>query len=443
MIKFKLNIVKKNKDQSLLEKIVSLSKRRGFIFPGSEIYGGLGGFYDFGPLGAELKNNIKQEWWRAVVREREDVVGLSAAIIMNPKAWEASGHVGGFSDPLIECKKCHQRFKADDMPESCPSCKNKEFTGSKQFNLMFKTFVGPTEDTASVAYLRPETAGGIFMNFKNVLDSTRVKIPFGIAQIGRAFRNEINPKDFIFRTREFEQMEIEYFTKPDEAEKYFKKWIEARVGWYEKIGLKNIHKHEQTKEERAHYSAGTIDIEYEFPFGKKEIEGIANRSDFDLQTHMKHSGQDLLYLDQETGEKFVPHVIEPSAGVDRIALAVLCDAYHEDNERVVLKLSPLLAPYKVAVFPLLKNKPELIKKAREIFLNLKSELSHIGPVAWDDRGNIGKRYYSQDEIGTPYCVTVDFQTLDDDTVTIRERDTAKQDRVGIGELTEYFKQKLF
>ena len=419
-------------DQSnKLEKVVSLCKRRGFIFPGSEIYGGLSGFYDFGPLGTELKFNIKQEWWKSVVRERDDVVGIDASIIMNSKAWEASGHIGGFSDPLQECKKCHQRFKADEPMEECPNCGGKEFTESRRFNLMFKTYTGPLEDTASVAYLRPETAGGIFVNFKNVLDSSRVKVPFGIAQIGKAFRNEINPKDYIFRTREFEQMEMEYFVKPGEDEKYFKEWVDARFDWYAGIGLKNIKKREQTVQERAHYSKATVDIEYEFPFGSKEIEGIANRGDFDLKAHQEYSGQDMSYSDPTSKEKFIPYVIEPSAGADRIALAVLIDAYEEEESRVVLKLNPKLAPYKAAVFPLLANKPQLVEKARGIYTTLKSSGSNI---AWDERGNIGKRYYSQDEIGTPSCITVDFQTLEDDTVTVRDRDSMKQERVAISDL---------
>ncbi len=410
---------------------MSLCKRRGFIFPGSEIYGGLGGFYDFGPLGAELKFNIKQEWWKSIVREREDVVGLNASIIMNPKAWEASGHVSGFADMLVECSKCHRRYKADDMPDKCPECGNDlKGVAARSFNTMFKTFIGPAEDTASVAYLRPETAGGIFLNFKNVVDSSRVKVPFGIAQIGKAFRNEINPKDYIFRTREFEQMELEFFVKPGEDEKWFDYWVKERFEWYQRIGLKNVHKREQTKEERAHYSKGTIDIEYDFPFGRKEIEGVANRGDFDLNAHSKYSGQELNYFDIDTNERFTPYVIEPSAGADRITLAVLCDAYHEDGDRVVLKLNPKLAPYKAAVFPLLRNKPELVKKAEGIYKDLKKNHN----VVWDDRGNIGKRYYAQDEIGTPMCVTVDFQTLEDDTVTVRDRDTAKQERVAIKDL---------
>lgn len=425
-----------------LEQIVSLAKRRGFIFPGSDIYGGIGGFYDFGPLGTELKFNIKQAWWNDVVRMRDDVVGLNAAIIMNPKVWEASGHVSGFSDPMVECKKCNQRFRADQVGDKCQNCGGKEFSDVRQFNLMFKTNVGPAEDTSSVAYLRPETAGGIFVNFKNVLDTMRIRVPFGIAQIGKAFRNEVNPKDYIFRTREFEQMELEYFVKPGDDDKSFQDWIDERFAWYEKIGLKNIRKTAQPKEELAHYSKGTTDIEYEFPFGWKEIEGVANRTDFDLKAHAQASGQELSYTNPDSNEKFVPYVIEPSAGVDRIALAILCDAYAEEDERVVLKLNPKLAPYKVAVFPLLKNKPELVAKAREVYLQLKAY--SFGPVAWDDRGNIGKRYFAQDEIGTPYCVTIDFDTLEKsgDTVTIRDRDTMTQERIAISDLKAYIQKAL-
>ena len=452
-----------------LEQIVSLAKRRGFIFPSSDIYGGIGGFYDFGPLGVELKFNLKQAWWNDIVRMRDDVVGLNASIVMNPKVWESSGHVSGFSDPLVECKKCNQRFRADfliaeaslgeaqvldstklqqtvkELNLKCPNCGAKEWGDVRQFNLMFKTNVGPAEDTASVAYLRPETAAGIFVNFKNVLDTMRVRVPFGIAQIGKAFRNEVNPKDYIFRTREFEQMELEYFVKPGDDDKAFQEWIDLRFEWYEKIGLKNIRKFEQPKEELAHYSKGTTDIEYEFPFGWKEIEGIANRTDFDLKAHSKGSTQDLSYTDPEDPtNKFVPYVIEPSAGVDRILLAVLCDAYTEEDERVVLKLHPKLAPYKVAVFPLLKNKPELVEKARGIYTELKKYFN----VAWDDRGNIGKRYFSQDEIGTPFCVTVDFDTLGEagsdkkDTVTIRHRDSMKQERIAIADLKSFIEQSL-
>ena len=440
--------------ENLMEKIVALAKRRGFVFPGSEIYGGLAGFYDFGPLGAELKFNIKQAWWKANVLERDDVVGLSAAIIMNPKAWEASGHVSGFSDPLVECKVCHKRFRADQTEDvknhagehsvpsgfygGSPDRVNAIFTEKRQFNLMFKTYVGPVEDSASIAYLRPETAGGIFVNFKNVLDTMRVKIPFGIAQIGRAFRNEINPKDFIFRTREFEQMELEYFVRPGKDDAAFDEWVAGRLAWYRRIGLKHVHVREQAADERAHYSKATKDIEYDFPFGRKEIEGIANRGDFDLTAHAKYSGKDLSYFDEETKKAFVPYVIEPSAGVERILFALLCDAYHEGDDRVVLQFAPPIAPYKVAVFPLLANKPLLVEKARAVYRDLTQTMT----VAWDERGNIGKRYYSQDEIGTPWCVTVDFQTLEDGTATVRDRDTTKQERVNTAELTGYFFEKL-
>lgn len=429
-----------------LEKITSLAKRRGFVYPGSEIYGGLSGFYDFGPLGVELKFNIKQAWWSEMVQMKDDIKGLSSAIIMNPKIWEASGHLSGFSDLLVECPKCHKRFKTEDLTKKgdsfvCPECDNTFQSKARQFNLMFKTFVGPAEDSVSAAYLRPETAGGIFVNFKNVLDTTRLKIPFGIAQIGEAFRNEINPKDFIFRTREFEQMELEYFVKPEEADRYFKEWVETRFDWYQTLGLKNIRKREQAKEERAHYSKATVDIEYQFPFGWQEIEGIANRSDFDLKAQMKFSGKDLNYFDEETKEKFVPYVIEPSAGVERIFFALLCEAYAEEQiakneKRIVLKLNPQLAPYKVAVFPLLANKPKLVELARSIYKNLKKDFA----VAWDDRGNIGKRYFSQDEIGTVLAVTVDFQSLEDQTVTLRDRDTTKQIRTSTSELKEVIKK---
>ena len=437
-----------------MEKIVSLAKRRGFVFPGSELYGGLAGFYDFGPLGSELKFNIKQAWWKANVLERDDIFGLSTAIIMNPKVWEASGHVAGFSDPLIECKICHQRFRADHKDDihqhSMDHYRNLHpeggvgqiipytqiFMPSRQFNLMFKTFVGPIEDETSIAYLRPETAGGIFVNFRNVLDTMRVKVPFGIAQIGRAFRNEINPKDFVFRTREFEQMELEYFVKPGDDERAFQEWVSVRLAWYKRIGLNNVHSREQSADERAHYAKATIDIEYDFPFGRKEIEGISNRGDFDLKAHSRE-GDGMSYFNEETKRRFVPYVIEPSAGVERILFALLCDAYHEEDDRIVLKLHPGIAPYKIAVFPLLRNKPGLVKKAEEIYRGLKKHFS----VAWDDRGNIGKRYYCQDEIGTPWCVTVDFQTLEDDTVTVRDRDTMQQERVPASELDQYFNEK--
>ncbi|MBI2335112.1 glycine--tRNA ligase, partial [Candidatus Daviesbacteria bacterium] len=385
-----------------MDKIVALCKRRGFIFPGSEIYGGLANSWDYGPLGVELKNNIKQAWWKRFVHDREDVVGIDASLIMNPKVWEASGHVANFQDPLIECKKCHERFRADHVKDSiCPSCGTKgSFTKEQMFNLMFKTYFGPAESTSNIAYFRPETAQAMFVDFKNVLDSTRIKLPFGIAQAGKAFRNEITPGNFIFRTREFEQMEIEYFIKPPkqdtEWQKYFEQWRKEMINWIKDdlgVDIKKVHEHEIPPEERAHYSKKTIDFEYDFPFGTSELYGLAYRTDFDLKNHEKFSGQNLKYRDPETGEEFIPHVIEPTWGVDRSVLTVLIDAYHEDDKRVVLKLKPALAPYRVAVFPLLGNKPDLVKLARDIFEDLKKDLM----VAWDDRGNIGGRYASQDE----------------------------------------------
>jgi len=441
-------------DQNLLEKIVSLCKRRGFIFPGSEIYGGLANSWDYGPLGVELKNNIKQLWWKKFVQSRDDMVGIDAALIMNPKVWEASGHVGGFNDLLIECKNCHKRFRADEIepdnirsPEVgeeewslvgiwvCPECKARNSkTEAKQFNLMFKTFLGPTEDIE--VYLRPETAQAMFVDFKNILDTTRKTIPFGIAQIGKAFRNEITPGNFIFRTREFEQMEIEYFVKESEWEKHFEHWRGQMKEWLKDIGvdMAKVHEKEIPDAERAFYSKRTIDFEFEYPFGQNELYGLAYRTDYDLTQHEKASGQKLKYKDPETGEEYTPHVIEPSLGVDRSLLVVLLSAY-EEGERVVLKLPFKLAPYKAAVFPLLKNKPDLVAKAKEIYNSLLREFS----VDWDDRGNIGKRYYSQDEIGTPYCITVDFQTLEDDTVTLRDRDTMEQKRVAITDLASHIK----
>jgi len=431
----------KGKSSDLLEKVVALAKRRGFVYPGSEIYGGFAGFYDWGPLGNELLWNIEQAWWRAVVQNRDDVVGIRAATLMNPKAWEASGHVKGFSDPMVECKKCHHSFRSDEEMKTCPECGGKEFAKPKQFNLMFKTHVGAAEGSESVAYLRPETAGGIFVNFRNVAATNRLKIPFGIAQIGLAWRNEINPRDFVFRTREFKQMELEYFVRPGEDEEKFKEWVKERFAWYRSIGLTNVRKREQEKKERAHYSKATTDIEYEFPFGWQEIEGIANRGDFDLSAHAKASGADLTYFDEGAKERYLPYVIEPSAGVERIALALMCEAYTEDGERVVMKFHPRIAPVKAAVFPLLANKPDLVKLARKIYEELKAHSPQLS-VAWDDRGNIGKRYLSQDEVGTPFCITVDFDSLENDEVTIRDRDTTKQERVKIDELRGYFTTKL-
>ena len=414
-----------------MDKIVSLCKRRGFIYPGSEIYGGLANSWDYGPLGVELKNNIKQLWWKKFVQSRDDIVGIDAALIMNPKVWEASGHLKNFSDPLIECKKCHYRFRHDEMSDKtvCPNCGGKEFSEAKQFNLMFKTFIGPAEEQANIAYFRPETAQAMFVDFKNVLDTTRKTLPFGIAQIGKAFRNEITPGNFIFRTREFEQMEIEYFIRGEEWEKWFEYWLEQMKDWLKEVGInKNLEYAEIPDGERAHYSKRTIDIEYKYPFGRKELYGLAYRTDFDLKNHFKKPP----YKDSETNEEFWPHVIEPTWGVDRTVLAVLLEAYCEEKDRVVLKLPPKLAPYKAAVFPLLRNKPELVKKAREIYDGLRKDFM----VAWDDRGNIGKRYYSQDEIGTPFCVTIDFETLENDTVTVRARDTGEQERIKIEKLWE-------
>jgi len=428
-------------EMDLMEKIVSLSKRRGFIFPGSEIYGGYAGFWDYGPFGVELKNNLKQLWWRTFVQGREGMVGVDAAIIMQPKAWEASGHVAGFSDPLVECKKCHHRFRADQVGEKCPDCGG-EFGPVRQFNMMFKTEVGASEEATSVSYLRPETAGGIFMNFKNVVDTIHPKLPFGIAQIGKAFRNEIAPRDFIFRSREFEQMEVEYFVRADEWRQYFDEWQKLQLEFAETIGLESsrIHQIEVAAADRAHYSKHSVDTEFDFPFGQKELWGLAYRTDFDLTAHQKTSGQNLAMQDKEGEPAILPHVVEPTFGVDRTILAILTSAYTEDElggeKRSYLKLAKSIAPVKAAVFPLLKNKPELVAKAREVYAMLKKEIPQI---MWDDNGNIGKRYRRQDEIGTPYCITVDFDTLGEkpelkDTVTVRDRDTGEQKRVSISEL---------
>ncbi len=449
-----------NKNENTMDKIISLCKRRGFVFPGSEIYGGFANSWDYGPVGVELKNNIKQLWWKRFVKQRDDIVGIDAALIMNPKVWEASGHLATFSDPLVECIKCHERFRSDDPnilfdhvsnkhPETIAKTKDGEtqisgtgfgFTEPKQFNLMFKTFIGPAEEQANVAYFRPETAQAMFVDFKNVLQTTRKKLPFGIAQIGKAFRNEITPGNFIFRTREFEQMEIEYFipkpSRDEDWQGFFDKWVEEMYGWMETVGIdtNKVSNLEVPKDELAHYSKRTIDFEYEFPFGKKELYGLAYRTDFDLKNHFKEAP----YKEEEDGEAFWPHVIEPTWGVDRTVLAVLCSAYKEEGDRVVLKLDPKVAPYKVAVFPLLKNKPELVEKAREIYNDLKKDFT----TAWDDRGNVGKRYYAQDEIGTPFCVTVDFDSLNDNAVTVRDRDTMKQERIKISALRDYLKEKL-
>lgn len=419
-----------------MEKIVSLCKRRGFVFQGSEIYGGLAGTWDYGPYGVELAHNIKDIWWKKFVYAHENVYGLDAAILMNPRVWEASGHVEGFSDPLVVCEKCKHKFRADHLEtDRCPDCGG-ALSGAQQFNMMFATKVGVTEE-AMTAYLRPETAGGIFANFKNIVDALHPKIPFGIAQIGKAFRNEIAPRDFIFRLRELKQMEVEYFVRERDWKDAFEKWQMIMREYAEEIGITQarIHEVEIGDEDRAHYSKRTIDFEFEYPFGQKELWGLAYRTDYDLSRHAQSSGVDLTYLDPETNERFVPHVIEPSLGVDRTVLAVLLSAYREDElggeKRTYLAFNPNVAPVKAAVFPLLKNKPELVAKAREVYGMLKKE---IPQVMWDDNGNIGKRYRRQDEIGTPACITIDFDTLEDDTVTLRDRDSGEQTRVPISEL---------
>lgn len=432
-----------------LNKIVSLCKRRGFIFPGSEIYGGLKGTWDYGPLGTELKFNIKQEWWKYMVLERENIFGMNASILMNPKVWEASGHTTAFTDPLVECKTCHERIRADQEEEikthekEHKSKKEKvEWTEPKKFNLLVEAKLGVVEGEKSTVYLRGEITQGVHVNFKNILDSMRPKVPFGIAQIGKAFRNEITPGNFTFRSREFEQMELQFYVRPDEKEamKVFEYWKNERMKWYIFLGInKNrLRFREHASDEKSHYARAAWDIEYEAPFGWSEAEGIHHRGDWDLSRHSQFSGQDLSYFDSETKERFIPWVIETSSGVERPLLYFLLDAYTEEEDRIILKLHPKLAPYKVAIFPLLANKEELVKKARGVYENLKKDFT----VAWDDRGNIGKRYYSQDEIGTPWCVTVDHQTLKDDTVTVRDRDTTKQERINMAELKDYFEEKL-
>lgn len=512
-----------NSDPELMNKVISLCKRRGFIFQGSEIYGGLANTWDYGPYGVELKNNLKKQWWKTFVHERQDMVGLDAAILMNPKVWEASGHVDSFTDPLIDCKKCQERIRGDKIIETiygkeffshvedllneikiekekhyivknilndsgkakdadrvvkeitnnirgkkedlmklvsyvvsidpnikCPKCGSRDFTEARSFNLMFKTYQGVLEDTASMVYLRPETAQGIFVNFKNVEQVSRKKLPFGIAQIGKAFRNEITPGNFIYRTREFEMMEIEYFIKPpkDEAdkkevEKMFNDWKNTCMDWYKNLGINSdkLRFRYHDPDELSHYSTMTCDIEYKFPFGWGELEGIAYRTDFDLKQHMKHSNVDLSYFDQERNEKYIPHVIEPSFGSDRSLLTFLIDAYDEDEiggeKRTVMRFHPLLAPVKVAILPLMK-KENLTEKAKQIY----DKLAVIWNCEYDEVGSIGKRYRRHDEIGTPYAVTVDFDSLEDNAVTVRERDTTKQTRIKIDELIEYFSEKL-
>ncbi|MFC1899269.1 glycine--tRNA ligase [Chloroflexota bacterium] len=426
-----------------MEKIVSLCRRRGFIFPSSEIYGGLSSCWDYGPLGVELKRNIKEAWWQAVVQKRDDMVGMDTSILMHPKVWEASGHIEGFSDPLVECKECHLRWRSDDLEgDKCPSCGG-ELTEPRMFNLMFKTFIGSTEEETNTVYLRPETAQGMFVNFQNVLITTRKRLPFGMAQIGKSFRNEITTGNFIFRSREFEQMEIEYFVKPGTDKEYFDYWVEQRLNWYLYLGIKreNLKLRVHSKEKLAHYARACSDINYNFPMGWSELEGIANRGDFDLVQHAKHSGKSLNYLDEETKEHIVPYIIEPSAGVDRSVLAFLCDAYDEepdkDTIRVVMRFHPSVAPYKVAILPLSK-KENLAQVAKEVY----ADLRQYWRVNYDDTQSIGRRYRRQDEIGTPFCVTVDFQSLEDKQATVRDRDTMEQIRVPITDLMAVLATKL-
>lgn len=446
--------MKLSPQDELFDKIVSLCKRRGFVYPGSDIYGGLANCWDYGPLGAQLKKNVKDLWWRANVQERSDMVGIDAAIFMHPRTWVASGHAEAFSDPLVDCRKCKQRFRADELtPDSpCEAGGTHDLTEVRQFNLMFETQMGVVQNETSRVYMRPETAQGIFVNFLNVQTTSRKKLPFGIAQIGKSFRNEITPRRFIFRTREFEQMEIEYFVHPDKSEEAHKEWINRRYQWYLDLGIRpeNLRLRAHDPDELAHYAKGCSDVEYMFPWGWGELEGIANRTDFDLKRHSEFSGKNLAYFDPDTNEHVVPYVIEPSGGVDRATFAFLADAYHEDKAmsakgqeetRVVLRLHPRLAPVQVAVLPLVKNKPALVEKAKEIEQSLRKHYL----VDYDDRGQIGKRYRRYDEIGTPLCLTVDFETIEGetaDTVTVRDRDTMEQVRIPISELKSYIEQKI-
>jgi glycyl-tRNA synthetase len=431
-----------------MEKIVNLCKRRGFVFPSSEIYGGFASTWDYGPLGIELKRNIREAWWRYMVTARENVVGLESAILMHPRVWEASGHVAGFSDPLVDCRVCKRRFRADHIPakeaRQCQKGAECDFTDVRQFNLMFKTFVGPVEDEAAVAFLRPETAQGMFVNFLNVQQSGRLKLPFGIAQIGKSFRNEITPGNFIFRTREFEQMEMEFFVKPGTDDEWYEYWREQRMNWYtQRLGIQapNLRFYDHPTEDLAHYSKATTDIEYRYPFGWGELEGVANRTNFDLKQHGEYSGKDLTFFDEETRERYQPYVIEPAAGVDRILLITLLDAYREDEQegepRIVLRFHPRLAPIKVGVFPLLRKEgqPEKALHIREI-------LKERFPVFYDQAGSIGRRYRRQDEVGTPFGITVDHQTMQDNTVTLRDRDTLEQIRLPIDRLIPELIQRI-
>jgi glycyl-tRNA synthetase len=438
---------------NLLERIISLCKRRGFVFPSSEIYGGFSSSYDFGPLGVEMKNNIKKLWWEEMTKRKNNIVGLDSAILMSPKIWEASGHLSaGFADELVECKACHKRFKSQDTQEKkCPECGG-SLIPPRKFNLMMKTFIGVIEDKAATAYLRAETCQGIYVNFLNILNSMRLRIPFGVAQIGKAFRNEITPKNFIFRTREFEQMELQWFTHPKEADKYFNFWKKERIKWYLNLGLKkrNLRAKEVPSKDRAHYAKRQVDIEYKFPFGWQEIEGIHNRGDWDLTNHTKGSGQNLSYFDEIKKERYFPYIIEASCGVERLFFAFLCDAYQEIKEgrtqttesskevEILLKLNRKLSPVKVAVFPLVRNKPALVKIAKEVYQMLKVNFV----CQYDEVASIGRRYRRQDEIGTPFAVTCDFETLKKKDVTVRDRDTMIQERVKIKDLIKFLREKL-
>ena len=474
-----------NKHKPSLDTLTSLCKRRGFIFQSSEVYGGMSGFWDYGPLGAELKRNVRDAWWRDMVAKRENIVGLDSSIIMHPDIWRASGHVGGFSDPMSDCRKCKSRHRADQLCEeqigpdsdliqnddgsksfpegiTCPKCGSDDLTPPRDFNLMFQTHVGPVADDAAVAYLRPETAQGIFAQFQNVVDTSRQKVPFGIGQIGKAFRNEVTPRNFTFRSREFEQMEIEFFIKPGSDSEWHEYWVKTRMDWYQTIGLPeaSLHRYEYPKDKLAHYASACVDILFDFPFGIQELEGIAARGNFDLSQHQEHSGKSMEYFDQESNSKFIPHVIEPSAGVDRIVLALLCNAYREEwinketkvvveaepgkqapeghEARTVMRFAPKIAPIKVAVFPLVKNKPPVVEKAREVF----DKLNDRWACFYDQVGAVGRRYRRQDEVGTPFCVTIDFDTLEDDTVTIRDRDSMEQIRLPLNELEAYLSERI-
>ncbi|MBJ7326026.1 MAG: glycine--tRNA ligase [Chthoniobacterales bacterium] len=451
----------KDAQQQRMEKIVSLCKRRGFVFQSSEIYGGLNGFWDYGPMGVELKRNLKDYWWRRMVHEREDMVGMDGSIIMNRAVWRASGHEETFSDPMVDCKTCKSRHRADQLPRKddvpyCPNCGGRDLTEPRAFNLMFKSHAGPVETDENLVYLRPETAQAMFVQFKNILETSRKKLPFGIAQIGKAFRNEINPRNYTFRSREFEQMEVEYFCRAEDGLALTDYWLEERLKFYEDIGIprSKIRINDIPDGERAFYSKKTYDLEYDFPFGVSELEGIAYRTDYDLSKHMEHSGKPLEYFDEEKKEKFVPHVVEPSAGVDRTALALLCEAFEEEEVaddkgqkevRTVLRFHPRMAPVKCGVFPLLKNKPALVEKARAIAFALRPHMMTF----YDEAGAIGRRYRRQDEIGTPFCVTVDFDTIGEngpekqDTVTLRHRDSMQQERIPVTELRAHLEAAIF